>query len=84
MAWADRFRYEDELRDGRQHGRGSFVRANGDRYEGEWREGRPHGQGTYTTADGTVYEGSWREGCFGGRDGRWAWMVTSAIACGFE
>ena len=53
-------------------------------YEGEWWDGWPHSHGTWTAADGIVYQGQWREGCFGKRPGRWAALMTSAEACGFE
>ena len=70
--WSNGFRYEGELRDGKQYGYGTYMGANGERYEGGWREGRPHGQGTYVQGDGTTYEGAWRDGCFGDRESRWA------------
>ena len=56
-------RYEGELRDGWENGRGiatSTVIA--DRYEGEWRDGWRHGQGAYEFANGDRYEGDWFEG----------------------
>ena len=72
------------MRAGKMDGSGVLAWADGFRYEGEWRNGRSRGQGIYARADGTGYEGSWREGCLGGRDGRRAWMGTSASAGGFD
>ena len=65
------------MRAGKMDGSGVLDWTYGFRYECELRDGQPHGQRTCTTADGTGYEGSWR-------DGRRAWMGTSASACGFE
>lgn len=76
--------YQSGMRVGKIDGSGVLALADGFRYEGELRGGRPHGRQTYATADGTGYQGSWREGCFGGRDGRRAWMGTSASTCSFQ
>ena len=49
--------------DGRPHGQGTEIKANGDTYTGEWKDGKENGQGTYTYADGTVtYTGEWKDG----------------------
>lgn len=80
----DGFRYEGELREGKQHGTGSIIWASGERYDGGWREGKPHGHGAYVAAGGEAYEGVWRDGCFSNRDGRRAWMGADASTCGFE
>ncbi len=56
-------RYEGELRDGWENGRGiatSTVIA--DRYEGDWRDGWRHGRGVYDFANGDRHEGDWFEG----------------------
>ena len=61
--------YEGECRNGKRHGRGALLRANGQTYEGEWRADKMHGQGTCTDPEaehsGTVYshryKGGWRE-----------------------
>jgi hypothetical protein len=61
-------RYEGELRDGWENGRGvatSTVIA--DRYEGEWRDGWRHGEGVYSFANGDRYVGDWFEGMRTGR-----------------
>ena len=54
--------YEGEMRDGKRHGRGTYVWANGDRYEGEYRDGHEHGRGTFVWANGDRYDGEWRNG----------------------
>jgi hypothetical protein len=38
--------YRGEYKDGRPHGRGYKIWADGDWYEGEWRHGRQHGRGS--------------------------------------
>ena len=45
---------------GKPHGRGVEIAANGNRYEGEWRDGKKHGRGVLTWADGNRYEGDFR------------------------
>lgn len=59
--------YEGEMRDGKRHGRGTYVWANGDRYDGEWRNGNRHGYGTVVTANGGRFDGEWLDD---NRDGR--------------
>ena len=53
--------YEGEYRDGKEHGRGTFI-SDDNRYEGEFRNGKKNGQGTQTWASGQTYEGEWRNG----------------------
>lgn len=61
-------RYEGELRDGWESGRGSATSTVlADRYEGEWRAGWRHGQGVYEFTNGARYEGEWFEGLRTGR-----------------
>ena len=55
-------KYTGEMKDGKQHGRGVLVEANGDRYEGDWRDGKPHGRGDMVWANGDRYEGEYRNG----------------------
>lgn len=64
--------YEGEMRDGKAHGRGIVVTADGGRYDGEWREGNEHGRGTWAGANGDRYDGEWRDGKPHGR-GTWTW-----------
>ena len=52
--------YVGETKDGKQHGRGTYVYTNGDIYQGTWYEGRIHGRGIYTYANGTYYNGEFK------------------------
>jgi hypothetical protein len=54
-------RYEGELRDGKLHGQGVYVWADGDQYEGDLQNGKMHGRGVYTNSGGDRYEGEWRD-----------------------
>ena len=60
-------RYDGEYRDGKRHGRGTMIWANGDRYAGEYRDGKAQGRGTMTWTDGTRYQGEYRDGRLHGR-----------------
>ena len=55
-------RYDGQYKDGRKHGDGTYVWANGNVYVGRWFEGKMHGQGTLTFPDGASYEGEWKDG----------------------
>ena len=48
--------------DGRPHGQGTEIKANGDTYTGEWKGNNYNGQGTKTWADGATYIGEWKDG----------------------
>ena len=37
--------YEGEWKDGKPHGRGKCIYADGVLYEGEWKDGQSHGYG---------------------------------------
>ncbi len=53
--------YEGLMREGKQHGHGIYVWANGDRYEGGFKEGMLHGHGVFVWANGDRYEGGYKE-----------------------
>ena len=55
-------RYEGRMRNGKRHGQGAYVGADGARYEGGYKNGKRHGRGVYTDAGGNRYEGEVREG----------------------
>ena len=55
-------RYEGRMRNGKRHGQGMYVGANGTRYEGGYKNGKRHGRGIYTDAEGNRYEGEVRDG----------------------
>jgi hypothetical protein len=58
--------YEGELKDGKYHGRGRLVDAEGRKYVGEFRDGRFNGQGKAEMPNGEIYEGEFRDGEFTG------------------
>merc|ERR1719480_731802 len=53
-------RYEGEWRKGRRHGRGVYLRENGERYGGQYRNGSRHGWGVYTWPSGRTVECEWK------------------------
>lgn len=55
-------RYEGELKDGLQSGKGIFTAPDGIRYEGEWKDGLQNGQGIYIDENGDRYEGEFHNG----------------------
>ena len=54
--------YTGTMRDGRPHGHGVGVDADGYRYDGEFKNGKAHGRGILTTPDGIRHEGEFRNG----------------------
>ena len=54
--------YVGELKDGKPHGKGTYIWKNGTKYEGEFKNGKRHGQGNETYSDGVKYEGEWKDG----------------------
>ena len=62
--------YEGEIRNGTEHGRGTFTWHDGSRYEGDWRNGKRTGHGTYTWPDGTRHVGEFRNSKAHGRGTR--------------
>ena len=50
------------MKDGREHGQGTFTDPNRKKYVGEWKDGREHGQGTDIFPDGSKGIGEFREG----------------------
>jgi hypothetical protein len=55
-------RYEGNFLDGKRHGKGKFLYANGTIYDGNWKAGKPSGLGARISKDGTVESGTWAEG----------------------
>lgn len=54
--------YLGDFFEGRRHGNGEAVYADGARYDGQWQRGRWNGRGKLSFADGSSYEGEFREG----------------------
>ena len=54
--------YVGELKDGKPHGKGTYIWKNGTKYEGEWKDGERYGQGRFTFTDGSKYVGEFKDG----------------------
>ncbi len=63
-AYPDGSKYEGEMKNGKRHGRGKWIRSDGLKYEGGWEDDKPSGQGILTSADGKVCIGEWKAGKF--------------------
>ena len=55
-------KYEGELKDGKEDGRGTETWTDGEKYEGEWKDGMKDGIGIISKPDGTKYEGEFKDG----------------------
>lgn len=51
--------YVGDLLDGKRHGQGSYLFADGSLYAGEWIADKREGEGTHRFADGSIYKGEW-------------------------
>ena len=51
--------YVGEVKDGKEHGRGTYTWPDGTKYEGEWKDGE-FWNGTFTDVDGSKKE--WKDG----------------------
>ncbi len=60
--YPDGSKYQGELKDGKRHGQGAWLRPDGTKYVGQWRNDKPEGQGTITWPDGKKYVGQWISG----------------------
>ena len=59
-----RHKYDGEFREGRMHGRGTFVWPHASCYRGEWRDDARSGQGLMWLGDGRrCFEGEWEFDC---------------------
>ena len=68
----DNGKYIGELKDGKRHGQGTYIWADGNRYEGEWKNNLKEGHGTETWANGNRYEGDYKNGKMEGH-GTYTW-----------
>ena len=46
-----------QWKDGKMHGKGRRIYANGDKYIGDWVDDKRTGNGVYTWGDGELHEG---------------------------
>ena len=60
-------KYQGQVKDGKEHGQGTYTWFDGGIYVGKWKDGKEHGQGTYTSPVGTKYVGEWKEGKYDGQ-----------------
>ena len=54
-------RYEGGFLDDKQHGEGTYTRADGSMYKGDWVFGKREGFGHYRWADGSEYRGYFKD-----------------------
>jgi len=71
-------KYEGEMKEGKEHGRGVLVYADSARYEGDWKDGKWHGHGVRVFANGDRYEGDWKDGK---RTGRGVYEFANGDKC---
>jgi hypothetical protein len=63
FTWQDNATYKGNWKDGKRHGSGIYVRADGvDTYDGDWQHDVKHGQGFQQLSDGRTFEGAYTEG----------------------
>ena len=82
--WTNGFRYEGELRDGKQHGYGVYVGTSGERYRASGARADRTGRvpTSMPTASFTRERGA--TAASESATAAWASIGTSAAACGFE
>jgi hypothetical protein len=54
--------YTGELKNGRRHGQGVTIYADGWKYEGQYCNSKKHGFGTLYLNNGIMYSGEWKWG----------------------
>ena len=64
----------DRNADGKMHGNGEYIYANGGKYTGDWENGKHHGKGIMTFANGSLYEG---EFAFNKKNGIGKFIIAS-------
>ena len=60
--YKDGRKYSGGWKDGKKHGSGTLVSANGDRYIGEFKNGKKHGEGRYEYTNGSKFVGEFKDG----------------------
>merc|ERR1719191_905672 len=68
-----------DLQNGKKHGKGRYVLADGTLYVGEFHNGLAHGEGTIQWPNKNVYTGQWKDGQASGhgllrRPGEWQYV----------
>jgi Uncharacterized protein conserved in bacteria len=56
--------YMGETKDGKRHGKGIYMWADGDMWYGSWKEGSRDGYGILVKNDGTTRAGTWKENSY--------------------
>jgi hypothetical protein len=62
MKWEGKEVYVGDFKEGAKHGKGIFVRSNGDKHVGHYQGGIAHGKGVYHWKNGDTWVGSWFHG----------------------
>jgi len=62
ISWEGHEVYVGDFQEGAKHGKGIFVKANGDKHCGNYQGGVSHGAGAYHWKNGTVWLGTWLHG----------------------
>ena len=57
--FANNEKYEGDMLNGKQHGKGIYYFSNEDKFSGDWINGQMHGKGVLTYANGNWSSGRW-------------------------
>lgn len=68
--------YRGQFKDGKRHGRGVLIDAQGTRHDAEWRDDKRQGKGTEIYVDGTKFVGSYVDDLRSGH-GKMTWPEGS-------
>ncbi len=60
VTYANGDTYEGQVKNKKQHGRGTYICSSGERYEGQFENGGFAGQGAYIFPSGARHEGQWQ------------------------
>ena len=70
--------YTGAMKDGKFHGQGVYLWADGSRYEGDFVDGRFHGRGVFVYPGGERYAGDWKDGT---QHGHGVWVLADGDKC---
>ena len=80
IRWQGSEVYVGDFKEGAKHGKGIFVRSNGDKHIGFYQGGISHGKGVYHWKNGNMWVGEWLHGRQGMRgELRTAQMQSAAL-----